>query len=40
MLADYDHHYDLPVERRREPPIVLQRLALLADLRRLRELIT
>ena len=39
MLADYDHYDDLPPARRREPAIVRQRLALLEDLRRLRELI-
>jgi hypothetical protein len=39
MLADYEHYDDLPLARRREPLIVAQRLALLADLRRLRELI-
>jgi hypothetical protein len=39
MLADYDHYGDLPPARRQEPAIVAQRLALLEDLRRLRELI-
>ena len=36
MLADLDHYDDLPLEHRREPPIVARRLRLLADLRELR----
>jgi hypothetical protein len=39
MVADYDHYDDLTLERRRAPETVALRLALLADLRRLRELI-
>ena len=39
MVADYDHYDDFPLARRREPTMVVQRLALVADLRRLRELI-
>ena len=37
MLADLDHHADLPLERRREPLIRARRRRLLEDLRRLRE---
>ena len=36
MLADLDHYDDLPLEHRREPPIVARRLRLLADLWELR----
>ena len=39
MLADLDHFDDLAPERRRERAVVARRLALLNDLRRLRELI-
>lgn len=39
MIADYEHYGDLSPERRRQPDVVAQRMALLSDLHRLRELI-
>ena len=37
MLADLDHYGDLPASRREARPLVLRKLALMADLQRLRD---
>ena len=37
MLADLDHYGDLPAPRREARPLVLRKLALMADLQRLRD---